>query len=508
MFFLELLVFVLIMYFVIRPFYAVYLFVRPPRLRISFFTPTNLGVTYEEITLTSQDGVPLAGWYIPSRNKAAVILLHGHSGNRLGVVHHAEALVQAGYGVLMFDLRAHGSSGGRRFATSQAGVDDVLTAVAYLSKRPDVNPAGIGVMGVSVGGVFALHAAAQTVAIRAVAVDGISPAALADLPAPTSLWGRVNVWQQRLMAQLARRYARQSPLPPNRDGVKKLGKRPLLLIATGSGGEAAMLKNLAAAAETAELWQIPEARHAQGWHERPDEYSHRLVTFFDQALVRQDSTRITLPAVPDEEAEAAVVPGYEPVAETAAAGPSTAGPSAAVDYEATISMTGANFTAFLMLPLAFGLFWGPFYWVWGLWPFVAFFELSFSGTLTLLLVFALSILVHELLHAVGFWLVGGAPLRQIHFGFNWAGLAPFAHCPVPLRASAYRLTVLLPGLVLGIIPGLLGVAMRLPLLVMWSTLMLLAAGGDAAVLWAVRQVPGSRWVQDHPSKPGCRVLAE
>jgi len=501
MFFLELLVFVLIMYFVIRPFYAVYLFVRPPRLRISFFTPTNFGVSYEDIALTSQDGVPLAGWYIPSRNRAAVILLHGHSGNRLGVVHHAEALVQAGYGVLMFDLRAHGSSGGQRFATSQAGVDDVLTAVAYLSKRPDVNPAGIGVMGVSVGGVFALHAAAQTVAIRAVAVDGISPAALADLPAPTSLWGRVNVWQQQLMAQMARRFARQTPLPPNRDVVKKLGKRPLFLIATGSGGEATMLKNLAAAAETAKLWHMPEARHAQGWHERPDEYSHRLVTFFDGALTRQDNTRITLPPV------AEAMPLLAEVQQTAADSAAADSPST-VDYEATISMTGANFTAFLMLPLAFGLFWWPFYWVWGIWPFVPFFELSLSGTLTLLLVFALSILVHELLHAVGFWLVGGAPLRQIHFGFSWAGLAPFAHCPVPLRASAYRLTVLLPGLVLGIIPGLLGVAMQLPLLVMWATLMLLAAGGDAAVLWAVRQVPGRRWVQDHPSKAGCRVLVE
>lgn len=361
MFFLELLVFLLIMYFLIRPFYAVYLFVRPPRLRISFFTPTNLGVTYEEITLTSQDGVHLAGWYIPSRNKAAVILLHGHSGNRLGVVHHAEALVQAGYGVLMFDLRAHGSSGGRRFATSQAGVDDVLTAVAYLSKRPDVNPAGIGVMGVSVGGVFALHAAAQTVAIRAVAVDGLSPADLADLPAPTSLWGHINGWQQRLMTQLARRFAGQTPLPPNRDVVGKLGQRPFFLIATGSGGEAAMLKELAAVAETAELWLIPEARHAQGWHERPDEYSHRLVTFFDGALVRQDNTRVTLPAMPEvtspraEEPEASVEQ------------------SSAIAYEATISMTGANVTAFLMLPLAFGLFWWPFYWIWGSWPFVSFF---------------------------------------------------------------------------------------------------------------------------------------
>ena len=58
------------------------------------------------------------------------------------------------------------------------------------------------------------------------------------------------------------------------------------------------------------------------------------------------------------------------------------------------------------------------------------------------------------------------------------------------------------------LPGLAGVALQQPLLVMWATLMLLAAGGDTAVLWAVRRVPGSAQVLDHPAKVGCRVLAE
>jgi hypothetical protein len=36
----------------------------------------------------------------------------------------------------------------------------------------------------------------------------------------------------------------------------------------------------------------------------------------------------------------------------------------------------------------------------------------------------------------------------------------------------------------------------------------LAAGGDAAVLWAVRRVPGTSKVLDHPKKVGCQVLEE
>jgi len=493
MFLPELLVFLLIMYFGIRPLYAAFLFARPPRLRVSYFTPTNLGVTYEDVTLTSQDGVKLSAWYIPSRNKAAVILLHGHSGNRLGVVHHAEALIQAGYGILMFDLRAHGSSGGRRFVRGQAGVDDVLTTVSYLSKRPEINPAGIGVMGVSVGGLFALQAAAQTVAIRAVAVDGPSPATLDDVPFPDTLLGRLNLWQERYFRRAMQWFGSHEPLPPNREIVAKLTDRPLLLIATGDGMEAAMAQRLADELASAVFWQIPEARHAQGWHERPDEYNHRLVSFFDGALARDDKARISLPPLPEEAVEEET-----PEVETAVP----------IAYEATVSMLWANLMAFLMIPLAFVLFWLPFHWVWQAWPFISFLAPSIYGVFLVLFVFIFSTVIHELLHAVGFRVAGGIPLSRIKFGFSWKGMAPFAHCREPLRTSAYRLSVLLPGLVLGILPGFFGVALRLPLLVMWASLMLVAAGGDVAVLWAVRKVPRTAYVLDHPEKVGCQVLPE
>ena len=293
----ELLLFIplLLFYFFYRPFYAAYLFVRPPRMRVAYFTPTNLGVTYEDVTLTSQDGVKLAGWYIPSRNKAAVILLHGHSGNRLGVIHQAEALLKAGYGILMYDLRAHGSSEGHRFARGQSSVDDLLAAVAFLSKRPDVQAGNIGVMGISVGGLFALHAAAQTVAIRAVAGEGTSPAILADVPTPTSWLRKFGYWQQRLYMRLILRFARQQPLPSNASAVARLDKRPLLLIATGQGDEAKMLQMLAMGVETAVLWQIPEAQHGQGWHARQDEYNHQLVSFFDAALNQRQQVKISAP---------------------------------------------------------------------------------------------------------------------------------------------------------------------------------------------------------------------
>ena len=113
--FLQSLLLFIFLYFFVRPIYLAFFYTHPPRLRISFFTPTSLGVEYDDVTLSSRDGVDLRGWYVHSRNGAAVLLLHGHSGNRLAVLHQAEALIRAGYGVLMMDLRAHGHSGGRLF---------------------------------------------------------------------------------------------------------------------------------------------------------------------------------------------------------------------------------------------------------------------------------------------------------------------------------------------------------------------------------------------------------
>ena len=85
-----------------------YAFTYPARSDVCCITPADKGFEYEEVTLTTNDRLKLVGWYIPSQNRAAVILLHGYGGNRLGVMYHAEALANQGYGVLMYDQRASG----------------------------------------------------------------------------------------------------------------------------------------------------------------------------------------------------------------------------------------------------------------------------------------------------------------------------------------------------------------------------------------------------------------
>ncbi len=126
----------------------------------------------------------------------------------------------------------------------------------------------------------------------------------------------------------------------------------------------------------------------------------------------------------------------------------------------------------------------------------------------LLPLLALSIVIHEGLHGVGFWLFGRVPLREIDFGVKWEYLTPYAHCRAPIRARTYRSAVLLPGLITGVVPALAGIATGIGWLTLYGILMSTAALGDVLVFWAIRNVPGRALVKDHPSEAGCLVLGE
>src|SRR5699024_166957 len=63
-------------------------------------------------SMTAADGTALAGWYIPSRNGAAVVLRHGAGSTSSHTIAQARVLQAAEYGVLLTDARGHGASGG------------------------------------------------------------------------------------------------------------------------------------------------------------------------------------------------------------------------------------------------------------------------------------------------------------------------------------------------------------------------------------------------------------
>jgi len=122
---------------------------------------------YEEVTVHTSDGLRLQGWYIPSRNGAAVVTYP-----REWTTTHAMMLAQQGYGVLLLDMRGYGDSEGDPNALGWGCTKDIDAGVAYLQTRPDVEGGRIGGLGLSVGAEQMIEAAASNPALRAVIAEG------------------------------------------------------------------------------------------------------------------------------------------------------------------------------------------------------------------------------------------------------------------------------------------------------------------------------------------------
>jgi pimeloyl-ACP methyl ester carboxylesterase len=250
----------------------------------------NLPFEVEEVTFEGGDGLRLAGWFVPPRNGATIILLHGYGGNRTGTVWYAIPLVEAGYGVLMYDERASGESEGTMRSYGWQDVPDVGGALAYLSSRPDVDPDRIGIAGCSIGGQIALRGAAAYPQIRAALADGPSSVTAADDPPPHNWATALSTLSGFVIDRMFEaRLGMQAP-PPMIETIGLIAPRPILLIAGGTphpyyGSEAAHVECFYQhAGDNAELWVIPEAYHCDGLAARPQEYVNRMIAFFDAAV--------------------------------------------------------------------------------------------------------------------------------------------------------------------------------------------------------------------------------
>jgi MYXO-CTERM domain-containing protein len=250
--------------------------------------PAHLGTAYENVTFRTSDGLRLRGWYVPSKNGAAVVAFPGRSGPQK----HARMLARHGYGVLLFDRRGEGESDGDGNLFGWGGDKDILAAVEYLKTRPDVEPGRIGGIGFSVGGELMLQAAAETNDLAAVVSEGAGTRWLAEevdefetIPGWTK-WLSLPVYTVKTGAVAV--FSNTLPPPKLTDLVPRIAPRPVFLIWAPNGGNAETMNPVyyRLAGGRKEIWAIPDARHIQGITAHPKEYERRVVGFFDRALLR------------------------------------------------------------------------------------------------------------------------------------------------------------------------------------------------------------------------------
>ena len=77
-------------------------------------TPADVGLAYEDVSLTAADGTKLRGWHVPGESRTTLLWLHGNAGNISHRVDNIAMLVQkTGIGVFIIDYRGYGRSEGK-----------------------------------------------------------------------------------------------------------------------------------------------------------------------------------------------------------------------------------------------------------------------------------------------------------------------------------------------------------------------------------------------------------
>jgi uncharacterized protein len=248
-----------------------------------------------DASITASDGAILRAWSIrPLRsNGNAVIMLHGVSDNRAGMLGNAEMLLRHGYAVLLPDARAHGLSGGAIATYGVKEADDIRRWFSWIEQAEA--PHCIDGLGESMGAAQLLNSLSAEPGFCAVVAE--SPFAsfreasydrLGQQFNAGALLGRTLL---RPAVETGFFYARLKygvnlgqASPENAVAASRV---PVLLIhgkkdsnLPPRNSEIIMARSSARGSAVA-LWEPAEAEHCGASEAEPAEYQRRVLAWFD-----------------------------------------------------------------------------------------------------------------------------------------------------------------------------------------------------------------------------------
>ncbi|MBR0200548.1 MAG: DUF3267 domain-containing protein [Oscillospiraceae bacterium] len=115
------------------------------------------------------------------------------------------------------------------------------------------------------------------------------------------------------------------------------------------------------------------------------------------------------------------------------------------------------------------------------------------------------IVVHELIHGLSWSLFAENRWKDIEFGFMKQYLTPYCTCAVPLGKGAYIFGALMPLVLLGILPMIVGILADNLGLLLLGVILADAAAGDILIVWKIlryRSEAGTVVYIDHPTQAG------
>jgi pimeloyl-ACP methyl ester carboxylesterase len=261
----------------------------------------------EEVSFRTTDGLTLRGCYLHAAGPRRGVILFGleFGSNRWACYQYCDHLLANGFDIFAFESRCQGDSDRQANYeplqwVTEYEVRDTKAALAYLKGRPDADPWGVGLFGISKGGAAGLMAAADDPYVRCFVTDGIyatytlmvrymrkwfsiyNSRYLLQALVPLWYYGLVGMSGLRQIEREQRlRFVHLEKY------IGRLAPRPLLMIhgAADTYVKPDMARQLyERARQPKEFWVVQGAKHNQAHQVAPEEYRRRVLAFFNQHL--------------------------------------------------------------------------------------------------------------------------------------------------------------------------------------------------------------------------------
>jgi hypothetical protein len=251
----------------------------------------STGATKVDFDVRAPDGIQLHGWKVrpPSPNGDWVLLFHGLSDNRTGVLGAAEILLRHEYSVVMMDSRAHGESGGDVATYGWRERYDTVAITNALYARESVSH--LYAFGVSMGAAIALQSAAVEPRIEGViAEDPFSDLREVSYDYTGLHWSPFlgeTLFRPAAMAGLAALAKAGGFNPADVSPEKAVAARPFsVLLICGTRDRTIPCRHAEriyrAAHGPKELWIVPGAGHASALGHDPAGYEQHVIQFLEE----------------------------------------------------------------------------------------------------------------------------------------------------------------------------------------------------------------------------------
>jgi hypothetical protein len=240
---------------------------------------------FQLIHVVSQ-GLKLRAWLNPCvpTGRPALVIAHGLDDSLESYVTIGQAFRRRGHSVLLLDLRGHGGSEGRYTTLGGLEREDVRAAMRSLDQR-HLAEAGYILLGVSMGGVAALRAAADRLDVRAVVAEAPFDTYRDTVAHHAWLYYRLPHWVPWIPLSIAFAEWRAGFDADSVDALAaaRQTRAPLLLIADAEDPrmpEGVVRRVLDAHPGPKRLWVCPGADHA-GAANNPD-YLKNVIGFLKE----------------------------------------------------------------------------------------------------------------------------------------------------------------------------------------------------------------------------------